>query len=174
MYQSGLPLVWIIRGLALAAVLGLVLLAGLTVWTMQRHDIKLLSVQSGSMEPTLSIGDAVLIRGVEARSLSVGDVISYRTAESGSITTHRVHTMRPTTEQPVTKGDANAFPDGTPDEFYLEGQAIAVAPYAGRIAAMLQTPTGLIVFVYIPATLVVLYEARCLQRNLRRPYRLFK
>lgn len=174
MRQSSCSLVWMLRGLALAAVLGLLLVAALTVWTVRRHDIKLLSVQSGSMEPTIKTGDAVLIRDVAPQALSVGDVISYRTAENGAITTHRVHTMRPTAERPVTKGDANDLPDGQQADFYLEGQAIAVAPYAGRIASLLQTPMGLIIFIYIPATVVVLYEARRLQRNLRKPYRLLK
>lgn len=174
MFRPDRAILVIVKGLTVVIVLCLAILAIMIALAIQRQDIRLFSVQSGSMEPRIRTGDAVLVKKVNVDGLGVGDVISYRTAETGSYTTHRIQALQPDKGQIITKGDANTWADGAVADHQVAGQAIAIAPYAGRITDLIRQPTGLILFVYVPITGLVLYEALRLQQQLRKPYRLVR
>ena len=59
------------------------------------------------MEPTLKVGDIVILRKVTRDEIQIGDIIAYRL--HGNVIIHRVVNI--TGETIVTKGDANAAPD---------------------------------------------------------------
>jgi len=73
------------------------------------------TVISGSMRPTLDVGDVVIIAKVSAATVKPGDIIQFREAE-GVTTVHRVVEIQESEGQRVfiTQGDANSEPDANP------------------------------------------------------------
>ena len=93
---------WMILGMAggLALAAGAPVLAGYHSFT----------VLSGSMRPTLGVGDVVVTREISAREVRRGDVITFHDPEhQGRMITHRVTAMHIAGERAMiaTKGDAN-------------------------------------------------------------------
>ena len=73
------------------------------------------TVISGSMRPTLDVGDVVIIAKVPADSVKPGDIIQFREAE-GITTVHRVVEIQEIEGNMVfvTQGDDNSKPDSDP------------------------------------------------------------
>jgi len=73
------------------------------------------TVISGSMRPTLDVGDVVIIAKVSADTVKPGDIIQFREAK-GVTTVHRVVEIQESEGQRVfiTQGDANSEPDANP------------------------------------------------------------
>ena len=75
----------------------------------------ILGVGSNSMLPTISKGDAVIIRKLEGyRELKVGDIIAYDNSINGKIIIHRIVEIKEDDNKEkiyVTKGDANKSVD---------------------------------------------------------------
>lgn len=72
------------------------------------------TVLSGSMRPTFSPGDMIVVSPEPMSSLRVGDVITYSTPTAGNpVETHRVVSIQSTGGDPIvqTKGDANNTAD---------------------------------------------------------------
>ncbi|WP_276259694.1 signal peptidase I [Haloglomus litoreum] len=117
-------------------------------------------VLSGSMEPYMSAGDAVIVAAGPAASIREGDVITYQ--RGGDIpTTHRV-IERVTDEQGVafrTMGDANEDPDPAlvrPGS--VVGEVVLVIPYIGYVVQFANTPIGIASLVVVPIGLLVISE----------------
>ena len=64
-----------------------------------------LAVKSGSMRPTLEIGDVIMMEKVNPEEIKVGDVIIFYKPGSNRLIVHRV--VKKTDEGVYTKGDAN-------------------------------------------------------------------
>ena len=73
------------------------------------------TVISGSMRPTLDVGDVVIIAKVSADTIEPGDIIQFREAERVT-TLHRVVEIQESEGGMVfiTQGDANSEPDANP------------------------------------------------------------
>jgi len=72
-------------------------------------------VRSGSMSPTIPVGSLVIATRAPAARLGVGDVIVFpRPDRPGTMVVHRIDAVvtTPAGRAFVTKGDANASPDG--------------------------------------------------------------
>jgi len=71
-------------------------------------------IYSGSMQPTMDVGDIVIITEVPIDTIEAGDIIQYRTASANVI--HRVYEVyeEGDTKLFTTKGDANTNPDEAP------------------------------------------------------------
>lgn len=67
-----------------------------------------LTVSSGSMEPTLKAGDKVIVEGAEISSLRFGDIVVYESPLAGLIVHRLVWKVPPmrTAKRIYTKGDA--------------------------------------------------------------------
>ena len=94
--------VWLAFGLAggLALAAGAPVLAGYHSFT----------VMSGSMRPTLGVGDVVVTKKIAARDARVGDIITFHDPDDRSrMITHRVTAIHIAGERALvtTKGDAN-------------------------------------------------------------------
>ncbi len=115
-------------------------------------------IGGGSMEPTVSLGSAVIVEPVPDSSLAVGDVVSLRTGPAlDRIFTHRI-TRVVTQADGVwveTKGDANASPDAslTPASQII-GRAAYAVPWAGFLLALLSIPSGVLLVVLIACLLI--------------------
>ena len=133
-------------------------------------SMRLLNVDSGSMAPLLSKGDAVLIRRVNVLDLRHGDIISYRSLDQPALTiTHRVLSVDPITGQVIVQGDANATPDPAFDGAQVMGRVVYAIPKAGGVVDFLRSWLGMSLFAYLPMLIIVLLELRRLARHYLRP-----
>lgn len=125
-------------------------------------------VLSGSMEPAISPGDAVVVDSVAPADIERGDVITYtRTGESTPIT-HRVVDVIEAdgTLAFRTKGDANDAPDPAPvPAERVTGEVWFVIPYVGHVVLFANTPTGLGVLVGLPVGAFLLTELYAFARG---------
>lgn len=120
--------------------------------------LKMLVVQSGSMEPVIKTGSVILIKKQD--TYNVGDIISFMEAGSDS-TTHRVTKTTVVKGKEIfnTKGDANQGEDreavGVDN---ILGKTVFSMPYLGYIMAFTKTQQGFIFLIVVPATIIVFSE----------------
>ena len=131
-----------------------------------------LVVLSGSMEPKMSPGDAVIVREVPASEIEEQDVITFQRAGSDTPTTHRVLEKQQTENGVayVTKGDANEERDrGTVPHSRVVGEVIFVIPFIGHVIRFANTQLGFLALVLTPMALFVLSELWELAKSVRDP-----
>lgn len=124
-------------------------------------------VVSGSMEPTLSPGDVVLVEDAPPSAVESGDVVTFE--RDGVRTTHRVVDVvgREGTPHFRTQGDANDAVDQRlvgPEE--LVGRVAFTIPLVGHFLSFARTDVGILLLVVLPAGLLVLSELWTLGRAL--------
>lgn len=155
-------------------VVGLLAASGTILYRHQQGD-HVLSVQSGSMVPTFRRGDAVITKRTALSQLRLGDVISYRNpAEPRVLVSHRLVQIDYTTGRLVTKGDANYAPDIAVPYNNVVGVVYEVIPGLGTVIDWLHQPVGLIIAVYIPATLLLLSEIKRLNHYYAQQYHVYR
>lgn len=124
-------------------------------------------VLSGSMEPAMSPGDAIIIEDVDPTNVEEGDIITFGGGGEGTPTTHRVIEVTQQDGTPAfrTEGDANEDPDSslvTPSE--VQGRVMSIGgqpfviPYIGYVVNFASTQLGIVTFLAIPISLLVLNE----------------
>ena len=121
-------------------------------------------IVSGSMEPTIKVNDAIVIKRAESANISVGDVVTYKSLDPsfyGIMITHRVVDI--VTENGVTKyvtkGDNNATRDRlsiNKDQIY--GKVVMRIPKLGYLQYFLATSYGWIIAVVIPCVSIIIYD----------------
>ena len=105
-------------------------------------------VLSGSMEPTLSVGDLLIVR--EAEHYEVGDIVVY---QSGTIpVVHKIVSMDE--ETVVTRGDANNTNDEPFPVTALKGKVIRVIPKVGYGVWALKSPAAVVILLMAAVLLV--------------------
>lgn len=77
---------------------------------------RILQVQTGSMYPTLEVGDYILIK--KEKEYKISDIITYK--NNNYFITHRIVSMDPI----ITKGDNNNTNDDAIKEEYIIGKYI--------------------------------------------------
>ncbi len=118
-------------------------------------------VLSGSMSPEFDTGSLAFVRETDTNQLVVGDIITYRShADSDSLTTHRIVEIRRNGDTRfVTRGDANNVNDPTPVPVEnVVGRVTGSVPYVGYLLDFVQTRMGLILLIFVPGLLIILYE----------------
>ncbi|MFW5919767.1 MAG: signal peptidase I, partial [Halanaeroarchaeum sp.] len=133
-------------------------------------------VLSGSMEPTASPGDAIVVEEVNPAKIEAGDVIAFQKSRDGVPTTHRVVSVTQSDSGLafVTKGDANedTDPEAVPAArvvgrvMTVEGH-LFVIPYVGHVILFIETPLGFATLVGLPLGLLVLTELWSFVRSTR-------
>ncbi len=156
--QSARPRLLGLRRLGVGLLLGLA--AGLVLAMLGPLVAggRTLSVLTGSMEPTLHVGDLVVDRTIPATRIQVGDVVTFRSPDdAGKLITHRVRrvSLAPGTVRVTTKGDANltverwSIPaDGT------VGRVVTRVPKLGYLLVWTRTPVGRMLLIVLPACLL--------------------
>jgi len=114
---------------------------------------------SGSMEPTFSAGDMILIRRTQdPAGLKEGDVICYLTGEDIAVT-HRIVQVTELDGQVryVTRGDANDSADQLAvSSDRVEGVYTGLHIHKlGSLAMFMQTTTGMLLFIVCPLLALV-------------------
>lgn len=137
------------------------LLAAASLLYLHQHGGRVVSVQSGSMEPTFRRGDALIIEPAATHDLRAGEIVSYVSPRDPSITiTHRLVSVDRRGGTLITAGDKLRTTDPPFDTQRVVGRAVAVAPYLGFAIDALRHPLGLVLAVYLPACLVIFGEIR--------------
>ena len=98
-------------------------------------------VASGSMEPTLSQGDLVIVH--EETDYEKDDVITFIQEGDNRTTTHRV--IEREAKQFITQGDANNAEDQLIVDEQIFGKVVVTLPLIGYIIQFVRTPAGLLV-----------------------------
>ena len=124
--------------------IAIVLIIAIPIAIPKLFGLQEYNVISGSMEPTISVGSIVYVKGQNWNQLSEGDIIAF---ESGaSVVTHRIKEMHNDTMTITTKGDANNVADFNDVDFSnVIGRVVAHFPVFGLIAAWLSETVGKIV-----------------------------
>ncbi len=122
------------------------------------------TILSGSMEPTLRVGDVVIDRRISASEIQPGDIVTFRDPEDDArLLTHRVLRYRVDGETAfvVTRGDANlgverwSIPlDGT------VGRVDFRVPKLGYVLKHAGGRMGRIALIALPALLLGLFELK--------------
>jgi signal peptidase len=118
-------------------------------------------VLSGSMEPSISTGDVVVVGDASPNSIEERDVITYRRSGADTPTTHRVVEITEQGGEPafVTKGDANDQPDPSPvPASRLIGVVVFTIPYIGYVVEFVNTTMGFVALVVVPFLLLLVTE----------------
>lgn len=133
-------------------------------------------VLSGSMEPTASAGDAIIVESVDPTEIESGDVIAFQKSQQGVPTTHRVVTVLESDAglEFLTQGDANLDPDpGAVAQAQVIGRVMSVEghllviPYIGHVILFIATPLGFASLIVLPIALLVLSEMWSIVRSTR-------
>ena len=95
-------------------------------------------VLSGSMEPTLSVGDLILIR--EEEQYHTDDMVVYQTGRTAVV--HRVVSIDE--ETVITRGDANNGNDEPFSVSLIKGKVFVAIPRLGHAVLALKSPAGII------------------------------
>jgi len=116
------------------------------------------------MEPNINVYDVVVTKRVDTNTINEGDIITYVSTSSlgeGLTITHRVISKIITDDDVKfrTKGDNNNVADSAlvSSENVL-GKVIFKIPYLGHLQFLLQSKSGWIFLLLIPAMIVVLYD----------------
>lgn len=149
--------------------LAIILVSIVAFWfglrTYFRTNFPMLAVASGSMVPTLNVGDLIVVQG----GLSVSDVVAeYETGDvivfhkpgnPDELIVHRAVEKHGSEGNLYlqTKGDHNAGKD--PWNIYesdLVGKVVGVIPYFGHVPLFVHTREGMLVIVILIVILVLL------------------
>lgn len=109
-------------------------------------------VTSGSMEPTFSPGDYIIVKQEDFSGLNEGDVITF--TEDGTIVTHRVKTIAESGVE--TQGDANGATDAAlvMADVYV-GTLQGIIPAFGQVILFMQKPFIFPVLVFLMGAYVI-------------------
>lgn len=108
-------------------------------------------VLSGSMEPTYSVNDLILV--VKTNELHEGDVIVYQTG--GTSVVHRI-VEKSDNGLVTTKGDANNTPDDPISAAKIKGRVVFAIPMIGAVMQLLKTVPGMIMILVFLFVLLLL------------------
>lgn len=125
-----------------------------------------LTVQSGSMEPTIKMGSLVIVK--KQTDYKVDDIITfYSTSKSKETTTHRiVNLVQDQVLKYQTQGDANGTPDGILiPKTWVVGKVISHVTYLGYPISFSRTLLGLVILIVIPATIIIYEEIKKIKKE---------
>jgi len=149
--------------IALLVAIALLVFVLVSPWSPYR----LYAVRSGSMSPTLKVGDVILV-GPPPATLQEGMIVSFQSGDD-QLTTHRIVAIIDGNYL-QTKGDANEEPDANPVPLDKVKKAfIFRIPYVGYVGHFIRTPLGWLLLVITPASLIIFGEIKNIVAALRSP-----
>jgi len=164
-FFSGLKILY--KGVMTAFVI-IILFLGILFFPFPQR-LKLYSVVSGSMEPTLEKGALVVVVKDPHNDYQVGDIVTIKRGSERETITHRIN-KKIEKEKKIffeTKGDANDSPDlELATEEDIIGKVVFSIPFLGGIFSFAKTRNGFILFILIPAILVITNELLVLRNHI--------
>lgn len=116
-------------------------------------------VLSGSMEPTLSVGDLILVK--EADSFAEGEVVVYQ--DVNCLVVHRIVEVNKDTI--TTKGDANNATDKSIGLDYVKGKVFLWIPMIGYIVNFAKSGVGTVLILFTAFLLIEIPRRKEQQRD---------
>ena len=154
--------------LAIFGVLGFCAAIALALAVPRAMGYQMFAVLSGSMEPTLHVGDVVVESRLAPLDARVGDVVTFRSpANQAKLITHRVLSLRASRGQVafVTRGDANTGTERwTVPEDGVLGRVVYRVPKVGYVTNRMGSRIGRLALIVVPALLLGLYELKRIWR----------
>ena len=149
------------RVVVLIAILFAVTLGSVGALRIALHtDSPLMVVSSGSMIPTLNVGDIIVVRGTDPSTVTVGTIIIFHSPYDYSTPiVHRVIAIDDQGGQEFfqTKGDNNAVADGwRVPTANLIGIYVMKVPYIGLLSLELRGPLGWILIVLLVMLIIAM------------------
>ena len=125
-----------------------------------RTESPLMVVSSGSMIPTLNVGDIILVRGVDPSTITVGTIIIFHSPYDYQMPiVHRVFRIMNNGNGLFfeTQGDNNPGPDSweVPTS-NLMGVYVAKLPYVGLVSLELRGPLGATLIILLVALIIAI------------------
>lgn len=111
----------------------------------------LFEVATGSMKPTIQIGDVVIVK--ITKDVNENDIIVY--IDGDDIITHRL--VEKCENNIVTRGDANNSEDKPIQENMIIGQVIKIVPQLGTWQNILSSPEVLALIIVLIIILSIIY-----------------
>lgn len=144
----------IVNGLKNLVIALLVLILGFNLYSLYQRNINdsrfpmvlgygYAVVASGSMEPTLSKGDFVIVH--QEAAYEKGEIITFIQAGDQRTTTHRIVEVE--NDRFVTQGDANNLADESITAEQIFGKVVLTLPLIGYLIQSASTPLGLLVLI---------------------------
>lgn len=125
-------------------------------------NFKVLTVLSGSMEPTIKTGAIVVVK--PADDYKIGDIITFEpSTKTQPPITHRINDIKVVGGIPVyiTKGDANESPDIREiQKSEILGKVLFDIPLVGYAVDFAKKPIGFILIIVVPAIAIITDEIR--------------
>ena len=112
-------------------------------------------VSSGSMIPTLNIGDIIVVKDKDSfQTLQIGDIIVFHSPTmDGRVIVHRIYNIAIDQYGVAiyTKGDNNYAPDAwIVRESHYIGKVVFTLPYLGKVTSIIQPPLNyILIFFFI-------------------------
>ena len=120
------------------------------------------------MEPAIKLGSLVLIK--QEQQYRVGDIITFKNSDNlMATTTHRIikEKIAENQIQYYTKGDANNAEDTNKvSESLIIGKVQIIIPYLGYLIGFTQTLPGIIIFIIIPAIIIIIDEINNIRKEI--------
>ncbi len=160
------------KALVYAALCLAVLAMFAVVMAPQVSGVRLATVLSDSMTPSLSTGDMMVVWSVDPRQIEEGDVILFHPpADSGTTIAHRVVEVVAGDGSPsfVTKGDANLVEDrGVVPPSRVLGKMQFRVPLLGYAVREMREPWAFVLVMVVPGSLLIASEAWNIKGALKR------
>jgi signal peptidase len=133
-------------------------------------NYKLLTVMSGSMEPTIKTGSLVVVKPLSF--YKIGDIITFKNIDNPKqTTTHRIIEVKQfdNLTDYLTKGDANNGPDSDRvDQSRIVGKLFFHISYLGYPLHFARTLPGIIILIIIPGTIIIYDEILNIAKELKK------
>ena len=111
----------------------------------------LFEVATGSMSPTIEVGDVVITK--LTKEVNENDIIVYM--DGKNIITHRL--IEKNGDKIITRGDANNSEDKPIEEKMIIGEVVKIIPQLGTWQQILSSPEVLVLIVILILILSVIY-----------------
>lgn len=124
----------------------------INVDTIQIFGYKSYIITSNSMEPSICLGDVIVVKKCNEEDLHTGDVITFE--QDQNVITHRILKIEKDIQNSeikyITKGDNNNIEDSNQVEYsQILGKEVLTIPYLGKIISLLDSKIIILVVILI-------------------------